>query len=561
MPRDASACRASGSGSSARSPGGASEHDASEDQEAHPKGQNVTAMHPALSREPSILVGGAWRPIPGDRLKSVNPAHPDHVLWQGTPDVAHVDEGVNAARAALPEWSDWPLERRCDALRAFAERCRARVDDIAGLICDETGKALWDARAEAGILAGKVDITLDTSGNFGMTRVTGYEVALGDTRAGRCWFRPHGVMAVLGPFNFPAHLPNGHIVPALAMGNTVVFKPSDKTPGVGQLLTELLQDALDEVGAPDGVVNLVQGGVEIASPLVAHPDIDAILFTGSWPVGRMILEANLDRPGRMIALELGGNNAAVVMDDADLRQAAIEVARCAFITTGQRCTCTRRLIVHEAVADRVISAVCKAASNLIIDDPRSDHPVFMGPLVTHEAARQVIAAAEAMVAGGAVPLLAPAPISPGTSGASYVSPGVLQVGRFVAHEGSFERDPGADVEVFGPLLRIVVVSDLDGAIEQTNATRYGLAASIFSTSEETIRRFTQEARAGCVNVNAGTAGASSKLPFGGLGLSGNHRPAGAFSLDYCAYPVAGMIESGDAAQISPGMRFEDDWLH
>jgi succinylglutamic semialdehyde dehydrogenase len=367
-------------------------------------------------------------------------------------------------------------------------------------------------------------------------------------------------MAVLGPFNFPAHLPNGHIIPALAMGNTVVFKPSDKTPGVGQLLAEVLDEALQAAGAPAGVLNLIQGGADVASTLVAHRALDGVLFTGSWPVGRKILEANLDNPGRIVALELGGNNAAVVMDDADLRQAAIEVARCAFITTGQRCTCTRRLIVHEAVADKVIGAVCRAASTMIVADPRAEHPVFMGPLINAQSRDALLDAQSNLVRAGAESLVQSMPIDQ-TPGAGYITPGVLHVDRFVAADaGGPERDAGCDVEFFGPLLRVTTVASLDEAIEQANATRYGLAASIFTHDHTTIERFLAEARAGCVNVNAGTAGASSKLPFGGVGLSGNHRPAGAFSLDYCAYPVAGMLETGDAATVAPGMQFEDDWL-
>jgi succinylglutamic semialdehyde dehydrogenase len=385
--------------------------------------------------------------------------------------------------------------------------------------------------------------------------VSGFEVKLADTRAGRAWFRPHGVMAVVGPFNFPAHLPNGHIIPALATGNTVVLKPSDKTPGVGQMLIELLQEALDAEGAPAGVVNLVQGAGDVASALVTHADLDGVLFTGSWPVGRRIMEANLDRPGRILALEMGGNNAAVILPDADLKQAVIECVRCAFITAGQRCTCTRRLIVHRDVADKVIPAIAKAASNLVIGEPDAAHPVFMGPVIG-EGARQGILDAQATLArAGGQSMMACAPVElPG--GGWYVSPGIMRVDRFTLDEGK----AGSDVEIFGPFLRVAVVDSLEDAIEQANATRYGLAASIFTKDQRSIETFLAHARAGCVNVNTGTAGASSKLPFGGLGQSGNHRPAGAFSLDYCAYPVAGMIESGSASLVSPGMRFEDAWL-
>lgn len=516
--------------------------------------------HSSLKNEPSDLIGGRFERPSGSALRATNPARPDSVVWEGAASAAQVDRAVAAARAALPAWSRAPIEKRIAALRRFQKICDARQDAIATLIRDETGKVMWDSKAEASLLGAKVDITLDSSDIGAIKRVSGYEIDLPATRKGRAWFRPHGVMAVLGPFNFPAHLPNGHIVPALAMGNTIVFKPSDKTPAVGQLLGELYQEALEAEGFGAGVVNVIQGGVDVAKKLSAHRDLDGILFTGSWPVGRAIMEANLDHPGRMLALEMGGNNAAVILDDADLKQAVIECVRCAFITTGQRCTCTRRVIVQKGVADKVISAICKSASNLIIGDPAAEHPVFMGPLISRGARDAVLQSQEQMIRAGAKVLLQAKAIGQPepTPGGHYISPGILQVDRFVDDDAP--GFAGADVEVFGPLLRISVVDTLDDAIKQANATKYGLAASIFSKSQASIDRFLAEARAGCVNVNAGTAGASSKLPFGGLGHSGNHRPAGSFSLDYCAYPVAGMLEHGNAATISAGMRVEDAWL-
>ena len=529
--------------------------------------------HASLEHEPSDLIAGEWIPLktgPG-AIRSINPAHPEQTVWEGRPEVAHVDRAVAAAREALPAWRALGLDGRSRVLRRFQRLASDRVAKITDLICDETGKVLWDSKAEAGLLAPKIDITLDDSKNSGLSRVTGFQTPLTDSRDGRCWFRGHGVMAVLGPFNFPAHLPNGHIAPALLMGNTIVLKPSDKTPAVGQLLAELYQQACREEGAPPGVVNLVQGAAEVAKTLVGHRDIDGVLFTGSWPVGRAITAANLDRPGRILALEMGGNNAAVVMPDCDLRQAVVECVRCAFITTGQRCTCTRRIIVHEAIAPRFIAALCKAASNLVVGDPRSEHPVFMGPIIRAEARDAVHAAqAQFMVGGGEIlvestrieggPRGAGAPGAPSPDG-FYLTPGVVKVERFTPEQpGPSGGDAGCDTEVFGPIVRISITDSLDDAIEQTNATAFGLAASVFTSDEKTIARFLDEARAGCVNVNAGTAGASSKLPFGGLGRSGNHRPAGAFSLDYCAYPVAGMMERGGACVVSPGMRVEDGWV-
>jgi succinylglutamic semialdehyde dehydrogenase len=525
--------------------------------------------HASLRNPPSDLVGGEWvASASGERrIESRNPARPADIVWSGMTKRANLEAAVAAARKALPEWSRFSFERRAAVLRRFQKVCEARAGDIASLITDEVGKPLWDSKTEAAALAAKVDITLDPSGP--LKRVGDFELALGPGKTGRCWFRPHGVMAVVGPFNFPAHLPNGHIVPALAMGNTVVLKPSDKTPGVGQLLGELFDEALKAEGAPAGVVNVVQGGADIASGLVSHAEIDGILFTGSWPVGRRILEANLGHPGRIIALEMGGNNAAIVMPDADLKQAAIECLRSAFVTTGQRCTCTRRVIVHEAVADRFIAALCKAASNLIVGDPRAEHPVFMGPIIS-EASRNAVLEFQSRARDAGAQVLVPGSGMDSPTGGWYLTPGILRVDRFVAQGGEDQskgegftaaiKDAGCDLEVFGPLLRISVVDSLEAAIEQANATRFGLAASIFTHDTGVIDRFVHEARAGCVNVNTGTAGASSKLPFGGLGLSGNHRPAGAFSLDYCAYPVAGMMESTNAAQLMPGMRFEDSWL-
>lgn len=519
----------------------------------------MTRASAALGRGAADLIGGEWVDLgPGPAVVSRNPARPAEVVWSGGTRMEHVDAAVTAARGALRDWSRWDRERRFAALRRLRSLFEARTADIAGLIADETGKVLWDAKQEAAALVAKIDITLDESATGPLRRVTGFETSLGGTRVGRCWFRPHGVMAVIGPYNFPAHLPNGHIIPALAMGNTVVLKPSDKAPAVGQLLASLMQEALAAEGAPPGVVNLVHGAGDIAAALTRHAGIDGILFTGSWPVGRRILEANLDHPGRIVALEMGGNNPAVVMPDADLKQAVIECVRSAFVSTGQRCTCTRRVIVHEAVAQRFISALCKAASNLIVGEPRAAHPVFMGPIISEAARSAVLEFQRRGAAGGGDVLVASREIET-PAGGWYLSPGVMAVERFTRNAGA-DAGGGCDVEVFGPLLRIAVVRSLDEAIEQANATQFGLAASIFTTDTGAVDRFLAEARAGCINVNTGTAGASSKLPFGGLGHSGNHRPAGSFSLDYCAYPVAGMVETGSAAQVPPGMRFEDDWL-
>ncbi|MCH7602678.1 MAG: aldehyde dehydrogenase family protein [Planctomycetes bacterium] len=503
-------------------------------------------MTDALRHPPSNYINGSFLPLPGDAIRSHDPAMPDRIIWEGTPVDGHLNLAIEAARNAFESWSATSLDDRIAILRRWQEVTTKHAPRIARLITDEMGKILSESMFEAKALAGKVDITL---GDVSMNRVAEYEVTVSDSRSGRCRFKPHGVMAVIGPFNFPAHLPNGQFVPALLMGNTVVLKPSEKTPAVGQLLAELM----DEAGIPPGVFNVVQGAGDIAAQLVNHDDIAGVLFTGSWEVGRKILRANLDRPGRIIALELGGNNPAVVMDDAPLKLAVLECLRASFATTGQRCTCTRRIIVHEALYDRFLSAYCKAASTLLIGPGASEQPVFMGPLVTGEACDAVLGfQSELADSGGGGPggrVLVEATMMDGPG--HFITPGVMEVDGF-----TLDRD----CEVFGPFVQICTVQNLDEAIEQANATRYGLAASIFTSDERTFETFFRRINAGCINFNNGTAGASGKLPFGGWGRSGNHRPAAAFATDFSVYPVANMIETADDLPVPTGVQWKNEWI-
>ena len=471
-------------------------------------------------------------------IVSFDPARPSVEVARVRVDAGAVDAAVRAARAAFPAWSARSMDERAALLQAWSATCARHAERIAVAIMRETGKVLAEARQEAALLSDKVAVTLEERVR---ARVTGYEFLANATRTNRCWYRPFGVMTVIGPFNFPAHLPNGHWVPALLAGNTVVFKPSEKAPGVGALLAELMAEA----GMPAGVFNLVQGRGDAAAALVEHADVDGLLFTGSWPVGRRIMERNLDRPGRMVALEMGGSNPAIVMDDADLKQAVIECVRCAFITTGQRCTCTRRVVVHRAVAERFIAAFVECARTLTVGAGDAEPAPFMGPLVSRDARDAALAfQAECAARGERVLLESRAPAGDGW----FVTPGVVQAKRF-------ER--ATDREVFGPVVRISVAEDLQDAIVQANATDFGLAASIFTQSEANVAAAMAGLRAGCININCGTAGASGKLPFGGLGRSGNLRPAGAAMIDACAYPVATMAEQASAATVAPGMTVPD----
>ena len=495
----------------------------------------------ALTHAPSDFLGGRFVPLAGEAITSRDPAEPSRIVWQGSPNRSHVDEAVMAARKALPAWMALTLEERAAHLQRWKDVTSANIDRIAGLITDEVGKTLAESSFEAKALGEKVDITL---AEHSLGRVRAQHVKVTATRDGMCRFKPHGVMAVIAPFNFPAHLANGHFVPALLLGNTVVVKPSDKTPAVGQLLAELMHEA----GLPAGVFNVVQGDAENARALTTHPEIDGILFTGSWPVGRSILQANLDRPGTIVALEMGGNNPAAVMPDAPRKLTVLECVRASFATTGQRCTCTRRLIVHKDAADWFIPAFCKAASTLLIGPGKSREPVFMGPVAVESAVHAVLDFERELVRDGGKVLVQAAQLDrPGY----FISPSVVEVDGY-----SLERDK----EVFGPLVQIAVVNSLDDAIAQANMSQYGLAAAIFTNSRDAFEQFFVDVRSGCINHNTGTAGASSKLPFGGVGKSGNHRPAGTFSIDSCAYPVASLVENAADIPVPAGLHFDDRWL-
>jgi succinylglutamic semialdehyde dehydrogenase len=486
-----------------------------------------------LAHAPSDYVDGSFRPLVGEGIVTRDPAAPASVVWAGSPVAQHAEDAVASARRALSPWIALGLDGRRAHLERWREVCVRHAARLSAAISREVGKVRWEADLEAKIVAEKVTITLEERV---LARISGFEVAAGPGKTGICSFRPHGVMAVLGPFNFPAHLPNGHFVPALLAGNTVVLKPSEKAAAVGQLLAELAHEA----GFPAGVFNVVQGGGAIASRLATHHEVDGVLFTGSFPVGRRILEANLDTPGRIVALEMGGSNPAVVMGSADLRRAAIECVRAAFATTGQRCTCTRRVIVDEEIADRFIPMFLRLASTLVVASADDGVPAFMGPLVTAEARDAVLRAQAALSRRGRLLLEA----TPLDRAGHFLAPGAVEVERF-------ER-AGDEEEIFGPFVQISRARGLDDAVAQSNATNFGLAASLFTSDEDEWRAYFAGVRAGCINWNTGTAGASSKLPFGGLGRSGNHRPAGAFAVDACAYPVASMVDTAEPA-IPQGM--------
>jgi succinylglutamic semialdehyde dehydrogenase len=473
----------------------------------------------------------------GCELISTDPCTGD-IVWSGpTGDPA---AAIAAARAAATDWAATPLANRVEIARGFAAIVRDRADPFATLIARETGKPLWEARTEVASVAAKVDISIVAQAERAGER-HGEAPA---PRSGESPVRqvvrhkPHGVLAVLGPYNFPAHLPNGHIVPALLAGNTVVFKPSELTPAVGDLLAGCWAAA----GLPDGVLTVVHGAGDTGRALAAG-DIDGLLFTGSAHVGAALARQFAATPHRMLALEMGGNNPLVAWDipDAQLDAAAALVVQSAFLSAGQRCTCARRLIVGpggDALLDRVVAL----ADRIIVGAPFDAPEPFMGPVIDNRAADALVASVAALVARGATvirPLDRPDPARP------FLTPAILDVTAVTDRP---------DAELFGPVLQVIRVPDFAAALAEANATAFGLSAGLIGGDAALYDRFWATSRAGVVNWNRPTNGAASNAPFGGVGLSGNHRPSAFYAADYVAWPVASLEADAIAGTIATGLR-------
>lgn len=455
-------------------------------------------------------------------------------LWRGK--VGDVDATVERARKAWPGWAARPLANRIELCRRFANEVLRSQDKFAELIARENGKPLWEARTEVETVMAKVDISVTAYAE--RTGQKKLDSALQGTAAVR--HKPHGVMAVLGPYNFPAHLPNGHIIPALIAGNAVVFKPSEKTPAVG----EFLVDCFHRAGVPPEVIQLLIGGPDEGKALVAHRDINGVLFTGSAQAGLAINKRLANNPGKILALEMGGNNPIVVIDTPKITDAAALIAQSAFTSAGQRCTAARRLVVVDSMYDAIVDEVKNLADRIVFDQPFADPAPFMGCVIDNNAAEQLMESFLYLVSNGGKAIKH---MQRPDNDKPFLSPGMIDV-------TAMEERP--DVELFGPLLQIIRVPDFDAAIAEANYTRFGLSASLIGGAPQDYNKFWANIRAGIVNWNRPTNGASSKAPFGGLGLSGNHRPAAYYAADYCAYPVASTEMDQPRASIGMGLRPE-----
>lgn len=484
------------------------------------------------------FINGQWR-IAERSSGKINIHSPANLDWK-LPSIDfsydHVDETVAAAREAFKNWKSLPLEKRISHVKRFAEVLAKRSERIARFVAIETGKPFEEALAEVSLLPNKILVSIED----GLQRVQSQNVDLGPQGKGSIHFRPKGVMLVVGPFNFPVHLSHGHIVPALLTGNVCILKPSEKTPYSAQLYME----AAEEAAFPPGVLQLLQGTADMGTRLCRHTDIDGILATCSTEVGIRIRKDAAEFPSKIVSLEMGGKNAALVDTGADIESTAAALIRSAFLTTGQRCTALSRVYVQRPLLEKLVSHFHALSKEIVISHPFDEDPKpFMGPLISAQAIEKFLRYSNIAQSEGSTEIMRPKVLEgvarqnrkPLPQG-HYVTPSIHVVSEFNA-KSAYQSH-----EIFAPDIHFCPIDSLEEGIAAVNSSRYGLVSSYFGKDEKVFEKVADEIECGLIYFNRPTIGASAKLPFGGWKNSGNHRPAGVFSV-YSSTQVQARIKT------------------
>lgn len=468
-----------------------------------------------MQPHPCHYIRGQWQRGSGKEFLSLNPAT-GQVIWKGNEaGQGEVDFAFKSAHDALSAWSRYSFEERVSFVSRLEGVLASEKKRLAEVISQDTGKPYWESLSEVTAMIRKISISIEAYKERCKEKRQPIERGALIT-----FHKPHGVCAVFGPFNFPGHLPHGHIVPALLAGNTIIFKSSEKTP----LFSEEYTKCWEKAYLPPGVVNLLQGGPSVGDMLVHHSGLNGLFFTGSYSVGIKIREALVKHNEKILALEMGGNNPLIVDDIDDGELAAYLTIQSAYLTTGQRCTSARRLIV--VGGDEFIRTLTKMIQTIKIGDYREKPEPFMGPLIDMKSMETLLKAQEELIAKGGLPLV---PMKNFKPNLPFLTPGLIDVTPIYQRE---------DIEFFGPLLQLIRVNSFEEAIAEANRTEFGLSAGLFSKSHEKFEKFFHEIKAGVINWNSQITQASSNAPFGGIGKSGNFRPSAYYAADYSAYPVA-----------------------
>ena len=470
-------------------------------------------------------------------LVSINPSNGKEI-WKGMISTKKdIEEAVEKAQKYQNTWRKKQIEERQDIILKFASLVKENTEEAAKIISEENGKPLWEAKMEVKSLINKVQVVFDAYEERAKTKYK----ELTNGRESITRYRPHGVMAVLGPFNFPMSMPNSHIMPALYAGNTVVFKPSERTPKSALFYRDLWIRA----GLPDDALQIVIGGAKTGELLVKDNRINGILFIGSRKAGKAIEKIGISED-KLCVLEMGGNSPLIIWDYSDIRAAINIVMQSAYISSGQRCSAARRLIVNKSLSKEFIPFLSKAIDAIIVGDSLSENPTpFIGPMIDSKASSLFMEQYEELVNKGAK-ILVPSKILLHL-GNSFVKPGLLDVTNIDC----------PDEEVFGPLLQLTIVDTIEQAVSVANQTKYGLAAGIVTEDQSIYEYFFDNIHAGIINRNQSLTGSTTIAPFGGIKGSGNYHPAGYLSVDYCVYGCASIETSETKApnSLSHGLNF------
>ncbi|MCY4321076.1 MAG: aldehyde dehydrogenase family protein [Bdellovibrionaceae bacterium] len=427
-----------------------------------------------------------------------------------------IDRVVLAGKIAYKNWTRLSVKQRVKKLKPLKAIIKKNISSWAELISRETGKPLWESKGEVKALISKMDFVFEE----GIKRIQKQVVPQAH---GAVRFKSRGLILVIGPFNFPMHLAFGQILPALVSGNTVVFKPSEKTPASAQKLTQ----AFHQLDLEPGVFQMIQGGAEISKKLSSHPKISAVLFTGSFEVGQKIKSALIKDFSKILALEMGGYNSALIWESANLNLAVAETLKGCFWTSGQRCSSTSQIILHKKIANRFIKKFISSAQKIKTEHWSKNS--FMGSLIDSMALKRFFSLQQEIKKRGGEILLEGKQILKDKGW--YVSPGIYKM--------KFDKNSSFGTkENFTPQVILYETNSLDEALEMINHSGYGLSLSVFSKNKKVKEDCFNFANVGLINYNLSTIGASGYLPFGGVGKSGNNRPAGSFAIDSCVIPIA-----------------------
>lgn len=483
---------------------------------------------------------GQYRQVPTSGLTAAekfihrsSPANTNQQLWSLPLDYRHVEDVIDSAVKGFQFWRRTSLEERIQFLKRYQEQLNLKKDEIARAISIEAGKPLWESYTEVGTLIGKIDVTISDS----LPRIETKEYEqLAPNTGGALYFKPLGPCLIIGPFNFPCHLANGQITSALIAGNSIIFKPSEKTSYCGQLLI----DCFHAAGFPNGVINLIQGSGETAGRLLKSKEIKGVFFTGSKEVGLKILHNTYQDLSKLVSVELGGKNPAIVHSDADLNFSLAELLRGAFLTAGQRCTSTSLVFIHESLAERFTAELHQWAKKIIIDHPIDfQEEPFMGPLIDQKAVDEYLLYMGMAKREGLEEIMRGKLIEKKFPG-HYVSPSIHYAETFNPN-GHFLSS-----EIFGPNCTIVPYKEIEEAIAMANSSEYGLAGCVFTKDKNVFDLCVRDLDLGLINWNRSTVGASARLPFGGVKNSGNYRPAAVATIDACVYQMASLQGEQDS---------------